>query len=89
MAVEAKNCEPGKEFVFKLPSGSVIGKAKNITEFGDMVKNAPLESLLYHAKGGHFAPWLSMMGNKEIADRIKALSINDKTVRVSILRCIR
>ncbi len=83
-----KDCPPGKEFVFKLPTGAIVGRAKNILEFVNMIKNAPLDSILFHAKGGHFSPWLEMVGEFDISGRIKRMPINDKTVRISLLKSI-
>jgi hypothetical protein len=84
-----RDCSPGKEFVFKMPNGQVIGRAKNVSELANLIKNAPLEAVLYHAKGGHFAPWLSMMGMHRLVAKIKAMQVNEKTVRLSLLRALR
>jgi len=81
-----KNCAPGKEFAFKMPDGRVVGRAKNVSELSALVKTAPLDAVLYHAKGGHFAPWLSMLGENELVAKLRALQINDKTIRVALLR---
>ncbi len=83
-----RNCPLGKEFVFKMPDGRVVGRAKNVQELSSLIKNAPLESVLFHAKGGHFAPWLSMLGENALVSKLKALSINDKTIRVALLRIL-
>jgi len=45
--------------------------------------------VLYHAKGGHYAPWASMLGLKDVAEQLKALHVNDKTIRVALLRILR
>ncbi|MFA4983331.1 MAG: hypothetical protein WC588_03895 [Candidatus Micrarchaeia archaeon] len=82
------DCQPGKEFVFKMPDGRVVGRAKNVPELATMVKTAPLEAVLYHAKGGHFAPWLAMLNEKGMAAKLKGMPINDKTVRVALLRVL-
>ncbi|MFA5108802.1 MAG: hypothetical protein WC492_04715 [Candidatus Micrarchaeia archaeon] len=80
---------PGKEFVFKMPEGSVVGRARNLDELIQLVKTAPLPAVLYHAKGNHFAPWLDMIGRKQTSKRLSGLVINDKTVRVALLRALR
>ncbi len=84
-----KNCMPGKEFVFKMPDGRVVGRAKNVSELTSLIKSAPLDAVLFHAKGGHFAPWLSMVGENSIVSRLRSLQINDKTIRVALLRVLR
>ena len=83
------DCPPGKEFVFKMPDGRVIGRAKNANELSNLIKTAPLESVLYHAKGYHFSPWLSMLGQPALAGKLKAMAINDKTIRVALLRALK
>lgn len=79
----------GKEFVFKMPNGTVVGRAKNLNELINLIKTAPLEAVLYHAKGGHFNPWLEMIGQGRVSTGVRALIINDKTVRVALLRALR
>ncbi|MFH1307152.1 MAG: hypothetical protein ABIH83_05885 [Candidatus Micrarchaeota archaeon] len=79
----------GKEFVFAMPNGTVVGRAKNLEELIKLVKTAPLESVLYHAKGRHFSPWLEMLGIGKISKRLKSMAINTKTIRVALLRALR
>jgi len=79
----------GKEFIFKMPNGTVVGRAKNLQELVNLVKTAPLDAVVFHAKGKHFSPWLSMAGKSSIANKLNSLSINNKTVRVALLRAIR
>lgn len=87
----AKNsvAPPGKEFVFKMPNGAVVGRAKSISELVNLIKTAPLEAVLYHAKGGHLMPWLQMLGENEAVANLRGLIINDKTIRVALLRAMR
>lgn len=82
----------GKEFVFKMPpekGGAIIGRARNVNELANLIKTAPLEAVLFHAKGGHFAPWLDMLGMHTQASALRGLVINEKTVRVALLRALR
>ncbi len=83
-----KVCPPGKEFVFKMPDGRVVGRAKSVAELATLIKTAPLDSVLFHAKGAHFAPWLNMLGENGIVAKLRGLQINDKTIRVALLRII-
>jgi hypothetical protein len=84
-----KNCAPGKEFVFKMPDGRIIGRAKNVGELSSLVKSAPLDAVLFHAKGGHFMPWLSMIGESSVIQKLRGMQINEKTIRVALLRAFR
>lgn len=79
----------GKEFVFKMPNGTVVGRARNLNDLVNLIKTAPLEAVLYHSKGGHFAPWLNMLGDGKSAASLRGLAINDKTARVQLLRALR
>jgi hypothetical protein len=83
-----KIAAPGKEFVFKMPDGRVVGRAKSVSELAQLIKTAPLDAVLFHAKGGHFAPWLNMLGEGGLVAKLRSLQINDKTVRVALLRII-
>ncbi len=83
-----KNCAPGKEFVFKMPDGRVIGRAKNVSELSTLIKTAPLDAVLFHSKGGHFAPWLNMLGEGAVSKALSKLQVNEKTIRVSLLRLL-
>ena len=87
--MKSKDCVPGKEFVFKMPNGTVVGRAKNMVELVNLIKTAPLEAVLYHAKGGHFLPWLELLGERSAVGNLRGMIINDKTVRVALLRALR
>lgn len=94
MAKPIKNAPPGKEFIFKMPDGKVVGKARNITELAQIVRDAPLASLLFHAPPGsgarsHFVPWLEMLGESAAANKLKNAAIDEQTVRVTLLRCLK
>ena len=78
------DCEPGKEFVFKMPDGNVVGMAKNVDELAALVESAPVEAVLYHAQSGHFAPWLSSLKENGIAARLRNLRIKAATIRESL-----
>ena len=79
----------GKEFVFTMPKGQVVGRAKNMEELIQLIKTAPLDAVLFHAKGKHFSPWLDMVNKKKAAQKLSKMVINNKTVRVALLRALR
>jgi hypothetical protein len=83
------DCAPGKEFVFKMPDGRIIGRVKNVNELANLIKTAPLEAVLFHAKGYHFSPWLASFGQASLAGKLKAMAINEKTIRVALLRALK
>jgi hypothetical protein len=81
-------CPPGSEFVFRMPDGREVGKARSVADFVRLLKIAPLSAVIYHASGGHFAPWLEMMGEKELANKIKDMKGNDETLRKRIVQSL-
>jgi hypothetical protein len=80
-----QTCPPGKEFIFRTHDGKEVGRAKSISEFVRMLKHVPLDSILYHANGGHFAPWLEFMGQRVIAAKTKAIKGNSEEVRKALI----
>ncbi|VVC02493.1 Uncharacterised protein [Candidatus Burarchaeum australiense] len=81
-------CPPGKEFVFKMPDGRVVGKAASLNELALLVRRAPLESVLYHANGGHFSPWLDMLGMKSLAYSLKSVKGSNEETRQALLKML-
>lgn len=86
MKRKVEDCEPGKEFIFRAPNGEELAKAKNIEEFVNIVKQIPLQSVLYHANEGHFGPWLEMVGEKMAAKEIKQIKGDTEEVREKIIK---
>ena len=81
-----KDCQTGKEFVFKTPDGKEVGRAKNVGELFERIKSAPLPSVLYHANGRHFSPWLEMMGEHILSIKAKAIYGTDEKVRSALIK---
>ncbi|MFH1448259.1 MAG: hypothetical protein ABIG39_05320 [Candidatus Micrarchaeota archaeon] len=83
-----RNCPEGQGFVFMMPDGGEVGRAKNIVEFIRQVKCVPIESLLYHTARKHFVPWLELIGEKTVAKRVSEVSGNGDKIRLEIIRCV-
>ncbi|VVC72088.1 Uncharacterised protein [uncultured archaeon] len=81
-----QNSPPGKEFVFRTHDGREVGRAKNVPEFAALLKTVPLDSVLYHANGGHFAPWLDFMGRRLTAVKIRGVKGGNENVRKDLVR---
>jgi hypothetical protein len=84
--MQQKECPAGKEFVFRTPDGKEYGRAKTTRDLFERMKAAPLASVIYHANGKHFSPWLEMMGEHILSIKAKAVFGNDEKVRASLLR---
>jgi len=89
MNMQQKDCPQGKEFVFRTPDGKEMGRAKNVSELFAKIKAVPLSSVLYHANGRHFSPWLEMMGEHMLSIKAKAVSGNDEKVRSALAKLHR
>ncbi len=57
------------DFIFCLPDGTEVGRAKNLHDFESQLKTVPLESILYHGRNNHFCNWA--MARAEIALAIR------------------
>jgi CheY-like chemotaxis protein len=64
------------KFVFKMPDGTEICKAKDIKEFLIQLKEIPSESLLYHSNNNHFSYWLIARTEFDIAQKVRPIHIN-------------
>ena len=84
-----KDCQPGKEFVFKTPDGKEMGRARNVPELFARIRTVPLASVLYHANGKHFSPWLETMGEHILAIKAKTVFGTDEKVRVALSRLFK
>lgn len=78
-------CPPGKEFIFRMPSGSELARARNVGELRNTIERAPLESVLYHTNGGHFVPWLNMLGEHQRASNISQVKGSGELVRRTLV----
>lgn len=76
------------EFVFRMPSGEEIGRAKNLEEFSEIIRRGPLDSILYHANEEHFSPWLEFKGYRKLAKKVKNIKGASKKVRKKLLKLI-
>ncbi len=56
-------------FVFKLPDGTVISRATDTQELEECIRNAPAESLAYHAERNHFSNWLMARSEFVLAEK--------------------
>ena len=81
-----KECQTGKEFVFKTPDGKEVGRAKSVPDLFALIKSAPLACVVYHANGKHFSPWLEMMGEHILSIKAQVVYGNDEKVRTALLR---
>lgn len=58
------------DFVFRLPDGTAIGRASNLSEFEGQLRTIPDESLRYHAQRNHFSNWVMARAEVALATRL-------------------
>lgn len=64
------------DFVFRLPDGTELLRARNLRDLRDKLKFLPSESLLYHSQNNHFSLWLIARTEFEIAYKIRPIKIS-------------
>jgi len=65
------------EFIFRVPGGKEIGRASNMIEFVDLLKNVPVDSLKFHGERNHFSRWLMARGEFEFAKELRPKKTSD------------
>ncbi|NOY07028.1 MAG: response regulator, partial [Chlorobi bacterium] len=64
------------DFVFRMPDGTEIKRAKNLKELRDLLKTVPDESIIYHGSRNHFSNWLMARTKFALAKKIKPVKIS-------------
>lgn len=65
------------DFVFRNCDGVVLGRARSLIEFEEIIKRIPIESLIYHGKANNFSTWLMARGEINMAEQLIPYQIND------------
>ena len=65
------------DFIFRNGDGVEIATAKNLHEFEELVKQVPVESLVYHGQSNDFSTWLLARGEINIAERLIPYKIEE------------
>jgi hypothetical protein len=65
------------DFVFAMPDGKQIARARDISEFVEIVQQVPLESVRYHATRNDFSRWLMARGEIALAMELKPRKVSD------------
>jgi len=65
------------DFIFRLPDGKEVGRAKDLRELEQLLPALPLESLEYHALRNHISNWLMARCEFELAERLKPQKVSD------------
>ncbi len=65
------------DFIFRLPGGQEIARARNLEEFREQIARIPDKSLVYHASRDHFSNWLMARTRFRLAQEFKPLKVSD------------
>ncbi len=65
------------DFVFRMPGGKVVGRARTLREFGNVLKGIPTESLLYHTSRNHVSIWLRARTEFDLAEKLRPRKVSD------------
>lgn len=65
------------DFVFRLPDGTEVGRARDLKELEEMLWTVPAESLAYHGQRNHFSNWLKARTEFALAHSLRPRKVED------------
>jgi hypothetical protein len=65
------------DFIFAMSGGEQIARARDISEFVELVQQVPLESVRYHGARNDFSRWLMARGEIAMAMELKPRRVSD------------
>ncbi|HZJ63016.1 MAG TPA: PEP/pyruvate-binding domain-containing protein, partial [Kofleriaceae bacterium] len=65
------------DFVFRRPSGSMVGMAHDLKSLEEWINAAPADSIAYHAARNHFSSWLKARTEFALADELRPRKVTD------------
>ncbi len=80
------------DFVFRLPTGEAIDRARNLKELVERLRTVPAESIAFHGARNDFSSWLRARAEFEPAEKLRRRKVTDfpslEHVRLSLVRSI-
>jgi len=81
------------DFVFRMPDGREVGRARDLRELEDRLAALPVESVAYHAERNHFSKWFKARTEFALAHELRPRKVSDfetvEDLRTEVLRAIR
>ncbi|MEM3399320.1 MAG: hypothetical protein QXP42_00655 [Candidatus Micrarchaeia archaeon] len=74
-------------FIFRLPDGREVEKARTIEEFCTCIMKVPIASVIYHQIRGDFSRWLRDIGYKNAAESIEEYK-QGENIRMDIVSLV-
>ncbi len=65
------------DFIFRLPDGREIDRARNLQELAEAILRIPPESLEFHARRNHISIWLRARTEFQLADELRPKKVSD------------
>jgi CheY-like chemotaxis protein len=65
------------DFVFRVPGGGEIGRAGDMRELISFLRDAPAESLVFHAGRNHFSTWFKARTEFELAALLRPRQVEE------------
>jgi CheY-like chemotaxis protein len=65
------------DFVFRLPDQSEVSRAGDLDALETRLREAPAESIAYHAQSNHFSRWLMARTEFELAAKLRPRRVSD------------
>jgi CheY-like chemotaxis protein len=76
------------EFIFRMPDGTEVDRARTIRQLRQRLHTIPDESLLFHASHDHFSNWLLARTRFRLAQELKPVKITEFKTIESLRRYI-
>ncbi len=81
------------DFVFRMPDGSVVGRASTLREMEEILPSIPDESVFQHALHNDFSTWLMARSEIRLASYLRGIRATDfpnpGAIKAHLARCIR
>ena len=65
------------DFVFRMPDGTEVGRARDLPSLEDQLRQVPDESVEYHAERNHFSHWLKARTEFWLAHKLRPRKLAD------------
>ena len=67
------------DFVFRMPDGTEVARARNMKELVERLRTVPAESVTWHAERNHFSRWLKARTEFALAEQLRPMRASDYT----------
>ncbi len=68
------------DFIFRMPDGSVVGRAANLKDLLRLLRTVPIESIAHHAERNDFSRWLKARTEFHLAHHLRPRTSADYKV---------